>query len=129
MDKFLAADTQQTLTISSYGMYTVEITNPLTLCSYMSRVHLYAETVGLLENSENSVVIYPNPTKGEVHIKLNEYNKENLKVILKDIKGNDLNSFSIFSGGSIYINQEPGVYILEISDQYNSQLVRKITIQ
>lgn len=42
---------------------------------------------------------------------------------------NDLNSFSIFSGGSIYINQKPGVYILEISDQYNSQLVRKITIQ
>ena len=127
--QMLATDTQQTLTISSYGMYTVEITNPLTLCSYMSRVHLYAETVGIIENSENSVVIYPNPTKGELHIILNENNKENLKVILKDIKGNDLNSFSIFSGGSIYINQEPGVYILEIFDQYNSQLVRKITIQ
>lgn len=90
---------------------------------------MYAGTVGLLENSENRVAIYPNPSKGEVYIKLNDDNKENLKVILKDIRGNDLNSFSIFSGESIYINQEPGVYILEISDQFNSQQLRKITIQ
>ena len=58
----LVGETFQTTTLDSYGLYTVEVSDPTNGCSYMSRVHLYAATVGVNNFMKNEIGLYPNPS-------------------------------------------------------------------
>lgn len=121
-------ETYQSITLSTHGMYTVEVTSPYTGCSYMSRVHLYASSVNVLEQLKEKIKIYPNPSSGTFSIDFIELSTT-LSLKLKDIQGVLLKQFSISSSTDLNLNVPAGLYFLEFSDEKNLTYIEKITIK
>jgi len=84
--------------------------------------------VGFTENSfEEEFKIYPIPTEGNLVI---EFDREHdgLNIVLRNILGQVINTSIIRTKRriEIQINEERGIYLLEISDQNSHQAVLKI---
>ena len=81
----------------------------------------------LSESSDNSkLVLYPNPTKNLINIKLNDYLID--EVVLYDISGKKLKSFT--EKNSIDIsNFAAGIYILKIRSEnqvFESKIIKQL---
>ncbi|WP_445455983.1 SBBP repeat-containing protein [Flavobacterium sp. HNIBRBA15423] len=86
------------------------------------------DELGLTPNSfEESVTIYPNPTKGNLIVEFDREH-EGLNIVLRNILGQVLNANFISTKKriEIQINEESGIYLLEIADQKNHKAVLKI---
>ncbi|HJS01358.1 MAG TPA: SBBP repeat-containing protein [Flavobacterium sp.] len=86
------------------------------------------DELGLTPNSfEESVTIYPNPTKGNLIVEFDREH-EGLNIVLRNILGQVLNTNFISTKKriEIQINEESGIYLLEIADQKNHKAVLKI---
>jgi len=74
---------------------------------------------GVNENSTNEmVVVYPNPTSGDVIIELPQ-SIENCSIIITDLQGKLIQSQSDLSGNKIQINLSSlnsGIYLITVSD-------------
>lgn len=98
--------------------------------SYDIFIHkLSANTVlGFTENSfEEKIKVYPNPTEGNLVI---EFNREHdgLNLVLRNALGQVVNTKfgNTEKRIEIQINEESGIYLLEVSDQNNYRAVLKI---
>ena len=105
------------------GSYSVKIYN--LSCVDTSSCYTF-KTLNLTEQKwDNELSIYPNPTKGEIHIVFNQI-LDNVHIKLSDMTGKIVHN-STFSNSSNYIlnsNLEKGTYELELSDgkgNYNRQ--------
>lgn len=83
---------------------------------------------GLEQNSfEEDMEIYPNPTERNLIV---EFDREHdgLNIVLRNILGQVINTSLISTNKriEIQINEENGIYLLEISDQKNHKAVLKI---
>jgi len=86
------------------------------------------DELGLTSNSfEEGVTIYPNPTKGNLIVEFDREH-EGLNIVLRNILGQvlDTNFISTKKRIEIQINEESGIYLLEIADQKNHKAVLKI---
>ncbi len=86
------------------------------------------DELGLTPNSfEESVTIYPNPTKGNLIVEFDREH-EGLNIVLRNILGQVLNTNFISTKKriEIQINEESGIYLLEIAVQKNHKAVLKI---
>ena len=84
--------------------------------------------LGLEQNSfEENIKIYPNPTEGNLLV---EFDREHdgLNIVLRNILGQVVNTKFINTKDriEIQINEESGIYLLEISDLKNHRAVLKI---
>ncbi len=78
---------------------------------------------------EAGMVVYPNPTEGNLTVKLDK-ETDDLTVVLKTIQGQVVNAkwICIQDRIEIQLNEESsGIYLLEISDQKNHRAVLKIS--
>ncbi len=101
---------------TSGGTFAVRITK--NNCIDTSSCHKYEITTNLIENNDHNIEIYPNPTNGSVVLDLGEtYEKINICVF-------QTNGLMIFNKDyfntqdvQFYLEDEPGVYILEVNIQ------------
>lgn len=102
----------------------------LTSIGYDIFIHkLSADTnVGFTENGfKEDIKIYPNPTEGNLIVEFDvEY--ESLYFVLRNVIGKVVLAKYINNNNrmELQINEESGIYLLEISDQKNHKAVQKI---
>jgi hypothetical protein len=118
----MAGDTNQTFTPIANGSYAVQITSGS--CIVTSEC-ITIDNVGL-ENQENSMIqMYPNPTQGAFTIQLNEEASLRItdatgRVVLKTILSNTINYFNL-------VNESRGVYFIYIETEKN-QITKKLIL-
>jgi glucose/arabinose dehydrogenase len=77
------------------------------------------------DESKNGFIIFPNPAKGQVQLYLNEY-LQPVVMILYDNTGKKIRKQTINQQGStIALPASKGIYIIQISNNDGSNLVRK----
>jgi hypothetical protein len=76
--------------------------------------------------------IFPNPTNGSVYITNIQLTQSPIIIKVYDISGQFIKQLSFSDGNNIQFNlndQTPGVYVLNIIDQYNNSLIKQIVLQ
>jgi len=115
----------QTFLATSNGNYAVEVTQngciDTSLCINVSNAQILENTFG------NHLKVFPNPTKGEVTIKLgNRYNE--VSVIIRNALGQEVmrTSFNKTNAFKLNIPGETGLYILELHAPEHKALLRVV---
>ena len=67
--------TFQITTLGSYGLYTVEVIEPSTGCTYMSHVCIYATSVDMEDLIDKEIDIMSNPSKGQLMFDFGRFQK------------------------------------------------------
>ena len=119
-DQPLVGEVFQTTTLDSYGLYTVEVTDPTNGCSYISRVHLYASSVNINDFNINDLVLYSNPTTGKLIFEL--------QITLLDINGKLLLTYKSDESHQKDISLSKGLYLVKLSNSLGHIVTKKITI-
>lgn len=115
----LAGETNQSFTPTTNGNYSVEISNGT--CAETSSCY-FVQVIGINELSQNQVLVYPNPTNGEVTFK-SSANIEKIEIV--DITGKVV----IITSNSIKLNLthlNQGVYFAKIYFDENSFIQKRI---
>ena len=123
----LVGETFQMTTLGSYGLYTVEVTEPSTGCTYMSRVHLYATSVDMEDLIDKEIDIYPNPSKGQLMFDFGRFQEE-LQISLYNIHGCLLEVYIADKSHQKTFDLDKGLYLIELSDLFGNKITKKITI-
>ncbi|MBJ10139.1 MAG: hypothetical protein CMP66_01590 [Flavobacteriales bacterium] len=123
----LIGETFQITTLGSFGLYTVEVTDLSTGCSYMSRVHLYASSLGVKDLMGKEIDIYPNPTRGQLMFDFGNF-QEKLQINLYDIHGHLLEAYSADKSHHKTFNLATGLYFIKFSDLLGHTITKIITI-
>ena len=123
----LVGETFQTTTLGAYGLYTVEVTDPSTGCSYMSRVHLYASAVGITDFMDKEIGLYPNPSSGQMMFDFGSYQEE-LQISIYNIHGGLLETYKADKSHQKTFDLNKGLYLIEFSDLLGHTITKKITI-
>jgi hypothetical protein len=91
-----------------------------------TRVFTIPSFVGIMENTfGNNVVVYPNPTKGELNIDLGS-SQSDLVVVIKNVIGQELERKTYNAASSIQceIPGEAGIYFVEVSSLDNKVVLK-----
>ena len=123
----IVGETFQIITLGSYGLYTVEVTEPSTGCTYMSRVHLYATSVDIKDLLDKEIDIYPNPSRGQLMFDFGSCQEE-LQISLYDIHGCLLEEYIADKSHQKTFDLAKGLYLIELSDFLGHTITKKITI-
>lgn len=114
------------ITYNNEGTYTVKLTvsndlgsNTLSLDNYIN-----VGGVGITENVDESVIIYPNPSKGKVNLKLNE--QDNIRsIVVYNALGLAIMNVEHSSSKEVYelnlSDQPDGMYFLRV--EFNDRVV------
>ena len=121
----IVGESGQTYTATSNGNYAVELTEngcvDTSTCVAIS-------TVGILENSfGNNLLVYPNPTNGNLSIDLGAV-YENSNILITDISGKKIDSINITQSQVLNISlEEPaGIYIISIQAGNKTAVIRLV---
>ena len=123
----LPGETFQTTSLDSYGLYTVEVTDPTNGCSYMSRVHLYASLANVNNIMIDEILLYPNPTLGKLFFDFGSIQEE-LKISIFNIHGSLLLTYKSDHSHEKNFNLSKGFYLVELSNPLGYTITKKITI-
>ena len=123
----LLGETFQTTNLDSYGLYTVEVTDPTNGCSYMSRVHLYASLVDVNNIMIDEIVLYPNPSSGNLLFDFGSIQEE-LKISLFDIHGSLLLTYKSDHSHQKNLNLPKGFYLVQLANKSGYTITKKISI-
>jgi hypothetical protein len=91
-----------------------------------ARVYVFSTSVGIMENSfGHNVVVYPNPTKGELNIDLGS-SQSDLVVVIKNVIGQELvrKTYNAASSIQCEIPGEAGIYFVEVSSLDNKVVLK-----
>lgn len=86
------------------------------------------EELGLTPNGLNEkLILYPNPTDGKVVVEVGDVS-DNLHAVLRNIHGQTIYTTTLSPGTAteLTLDQESGVYLLELTDPQNRRSVFKI---
>ncbi|TWO32869.1 S8 family serine peptidase [Seonamhaeicola sediminis] len=127
--------------IAADGVWTLRIVDPNNndggqITAFSLNFCLYEENSLSNENSSfGDIAVWPNPTNGNINIKLNNLSSDNdIKVNIFDIQGRKIKNFSYKMNSSSLTktldlsNVTNGIYLLEIQ-QGNKKAVRKILVE
>ncbi|HOO98036.1 MAG TPA: T9SS type A sorting domain-containing protein [Bacteroidales bacterium] len=112
-NSILPGETNQSFIVTQNGNYSVRVTQ--NDCVDTSSCFLVT-TVGILENNFNtSILVYPNPTNGNITIDLGEMT-EISSVIISDMSGKEISrsEFGKTDKFEMSLNVNPGIYLLTI---------------
>jgi predicted outer membrane repeat protein len=122
----ISGATNQVFTPTVAGNYACEITNGT--CSVTTAC--LTNTLGILENSfGNSIVVYPNPTTGNIRVELGDL-KTATRVKLINALGQVVMTKSFGAADEIQLNIEEssGLYILEVQSE-DGKIARIVVIK
>ena len=91
----------------------------------------HAETLSINNTIEKSVVkVYPNPTNGLVNINLNK-TYSNVKIDVLNILGQIIStkSYETLNIATVDLGQDPGIYLVKITDNKTLNITKKIIKQ
>ncbi|MCB0755372.1 MAG: T9SS type A sorting domain-containing protein [Flavobacteriales bacterium] len=112
----ITGETDQTFLATTNGSYAVEIDNGS--CSVTSACTQIL-TVGQEDINQESVRVYPNPTRGPIWIEVSDLSIRRF-VSVYDLAGKELYSLKLNNSNSKLELQVPsGTYILKIADDFN----------
>ncbi|MFZ4401914.1 MAG: T9SS type A sorting domain-containing protein [Bacteroidales bacterium] len=132
------------LRIPAYVQYTKKIT-PATTGNYTFGFYSYSDAVqwitfvddvkidistGIEESSEQIFTVYPNPSNGEIVIKLNNKNNESNVITIYNLLGQEIYQMNTTKQIN-YVNLssvEKGIYLVKISNK-NSETIKKLIIK
>jgi photosystem II stability/assembly factor-like uncharacterized protein len=113
------------------GSYFVVVANNSN-CTDTSNVIIYSLTVGIDEEDQPEISIYPNPANDVLHCKIEQINFSALKIELFDIIGNSLFTRYTEPGNAIILfdvsNLANGLYFVNIKSDANNLLISKKVI-
>lgn len=115
----IANETEQNYYVNEYGTYAVEITKGL--CRDTSECRI-GYPIGLEDAKPfNSIVVYPNPTKG--HVIINTIDLDDVFVDVFNPIGQKVYSVHSYSSNRIEFNlpESKGLYIIKISNNVQSK--------
>jgi hypothetical protein len=125
--------TTQTISISSVGSWVVVVTNSIG-CSETSQI--FSSVVGINEISKNSSIeIYPNPSNGIFTLSINGLQDEEIQIRITNVVGEEIyktqkvNVSGNYSKEISLQNTPKGIYFVQIIDQNNNAVNRKIVIE
>ncbi|MFL5754463.1 MAG: PKD domain-containing protein [Bacteroidia bacterium] len=128
----LPGETNQTLTVTQNGNYTVVVTDP-NGCSSSSSTFTVSN-VGVAENSVvNSLAIFPNPNNGMFELSMNLPDKSVYTIQITDVLGQSIFSEQVKNGGGRYTKSfnlsenGSGIYFISISNG-KDKMTRKIMV-
>jgi hypothetical protein len=124
----IAGATQQTYTVTDNGSYAVIVTNA-TNCSATSSC-VVVDYIGLDENKNLSLNVYPNPTTGNINIAING-TTANYNVSVEDMNGRIVAEFGqLIHGNGVYnlnlTKVVTGVYFIKLKNGSEQKTVRVI---
>ena len=86
-----------------------------------------------IEPIVSNIVIYPNPSKGQINIKISNAESGNWQIKVADMLGSVILNKNVNSGNGIIglnLNAKPGIYFIQlINSKTGKQTVQKIEIQ
>ena len=121
----IATETGQSFTATVNGNYAVELTEN-SCVDTSSCVAITA--VGIIENSFGSeLVVYPNPTNGNLSIDLGAF-YENSQIVITDISGKLINSKTINQSQTLNLSilEPSGIYIVTIQTGDKKAIIRLV---
>lgn len=122
----MEGETGQSFTADANGNYAVQITeNGCTDTSDCVTI----TGVGFGQSPiKGSVLLYPNPTKGTIHLVFSE-NQSSVTISVRSIAGQLLSEvdFHSVNEAAIVIAETPGIYFIEIEDAAGNKTIRRIT--
>lgn len=119
--------TTSTITMTENGQYTAVVTNEFG-CSESVSGNFEMDTTGLNENDlSNQLLIYPNPSSGIVHLKLEGFESE-VSLTIVDAVGRVVEaSRTVENNSKIDLSQfETGIYTFVFATD-KGQIIRKVT--
>ena len=122
----LEGETEQSFTPMINGNFAVEITyNGCTKISECTWFESGNVTTNTIELNDDEFTMYPNPTMGQITIRFKN-NQPNAQIRIYSVVGRLVDQVSAFNANQIdfTINNEPGIYIIEINGSHRSR--RKI---
>jgi len=119
--------TSSTITMTESGQYTAIVTNEFG-CSSSTSGNFEQDTTGVEENEiSNELVIYPNPSKGIVNLKITGFESEVRLTVVDAIGRVVVASKFVEDNSKINLSQfETGIYTFIFSTE-NTQFIRKVT--
>lgn len=120
----ISGETGRTFTITTAGSYACEISNGI--CTVTT--DCISSTMGINENNVGTaLVVYPNPTSGNVTIALEEI-VQHVNVTIFNTLGQPvgIESFESTNEVSVLLKGEPGMYLLHIQTEGKSTIVNVI---
>lgn len=121
----ISGETSQNFETLTPGKYAVEVSE--NGCTDTSSCH-ETHPMGLQENAfERELRLSPNPTRGQLRIRLGELS-ESLTLRVMDVNGRLLSSQHYDASRRIHydLQQEPGLYLLEIEDARGRKALFKV---
>ena len=89
------------------------------------------EPVGIkTSNSLSKITVYPNPTRGDFTIDLND-NRENVNINIYDLAGREIGTYENLSGKSfkLHINEKAGIYLVRVRSNKGTYSQKIILIE
>ncbi len=117
--------TEKSYSPTSNSNYAVQISQ--NGCIDTSSCYTLSENTLVESNFKNLINIYPNPTNGNLNIDLNKnYNK--ITIRLKSVTGQILSVKNYYNIKelSLFIDENPGIYVLEIYSDEGEQIIVKV---
>ena len=122
----IEGETNPFVELSDFGQYRLEIYNPETSCSYLSRMHLYTP-VSILDMIKENIDIYPNPTLNSCVIDVPI--SESMLLNIYNIQGEKILSDEFSATYHLSTSFPSGVYLVEIVDNSSYSLVKKLLVK
>ena len=124
----IAGATQQSYTVTDNGSYAVIVTNANN-CSATSSC-VVVDYIGLVENGDLSLNVYPNPTTGNINIAING-TTANYNVSVEDMNGRVVAEYGqLIHGNGVYnlnlTKVVTGVYFIKLKNGSEQKTVRVI---
>jgi len=116
-------ETTQSITPTSGGSYSVVVTD-INGCVSDPIIHIFSITSGIENISVNNLNIHPNPSSDVFNITFKIEEKQNLKVRIFNVLGEQLITEDLYQFVGSYtkrinlINKAKGIYFLEIESDY-----------
>ncbi len=108
------------VTYSNPGDYTVKLTvsNDLGSNTLSLEDYIHAGGVGVEENIDENVIVYPNPSKGKINLKLTDKSNNVERIAIYNVLGLAVMNVEVSSANEIYklnlMDQPNGLYFLRV---------------
>ena len=131
----MPGETNQNLTVTQNGNYTVQVTDPTNSCISNSTVFVFG-SIGIENTSSPSMSlnIFPNPNKGQFEVTLYIPNKTNVKLEISNVLGQiiyreEMNNLIGQISKLINLNSSgSGQYFITLTNS-NGRIIKKIIVQ
>ena len=123
----IPGETGQSFTATNNGSYAVEITDN-TCIDTSTCYNIGSISVGILDKTDkNKISVYPNPSKGEVYIELNN-STPNFNVSIRNTLGQTVYSQKFTNSKNCILNlpNENGIYFIEVITNENKIAIAKV---